>query len=256
MSLILNADDYGKNESVNRAIRECFKAGSIDRTTLMVNMPCAGDAARAAKEEGFADRVGLHLNLTEGMPLTEPIKSNPLFCDEQGRFHAQFRQKTVNRLYMDRLSLDQIYTELSAQLNRYAELGLSLFHIDSHHHIHTDYPIYRVVRKLAGSYCFSSIRLSRNLYHGGNRLNRIYKSMYNRSLKGLCSFTTDLFGSYLDLYHYGTVEENRVLLRENRIEIMLHPMYDAEGTLMDTDTPMSEVTAYLQKIGNTLSPEQ
>ncbi len=248
MSLILNADDYGKSETVNRAIAECFQKNLINRTTLMVNMPEAEAAVEIAKQEGFADRIGIHLNLTEGMPLTEAIRHNPLFCDPEGHFHAGFRQKTRNRLYMDRASLEQIYAELKAQLNRYAAFELPLFHADSHHHIHTDYPIYRMLQKLAPEYHFSSIRLSRNLYHGGNPANRVYKSWFNRSLRGICDTTTDLFGSYADLVCYGNPDENRALCSREQVEIMMHPMYDKNGVLVDTDTSFDEISAYLANI--------
>lgn len=246
MGLILNADDYGKSKEVNRAIRECFQKGCIDRTTLMVNMPDAAEAVEDARREGFADRIGIHLNLTEGMPLTEEIRSNPLFCDTEGKFHAAFRQRTVNRLYMDKTSLKQVYAELNAQIRQYAAFDLTLFHIDSHHHIHTDFPIYSVLKKLAQEYRFSSVRLSRNLYHGGSSVNRLYKAWYNRSVGRICETTTDLFGSFLDLRHYGPEENNMGLCRDRQVEIMLHPMYDENGTLMDTDTPMEEVFAYIK----------
>ncbi len=248
MGLILNADDYGKSKEVNRAIRECFQKGCINRTTLMVNMPDAKEAVNDAKQDGFADRIGIHLNLTEGMPLTEEIRSNPLFCDAQGRFHAGFRRKMINRLHMDKTSLKQVYAELNAQIKQYADWDLKLFHIDSHHHIHTDLPIYSVIRKLAGEYRFSSVRLSRNLYHGGNPVNGLYKAWYNRSVAGICDATTDLFGSFSDLIHYGTKADNVALCRSRQTEIMLHPMYDANGTLMDTDTPMEEVSAYINEL--------
>ena len=250
MGLIRNADDFGKNESVNRAIQTCFQKGYIDRTTLMVNMPDAAQAVEIAKKEGFFDRVGIHLNLTEGMPLTQPIRSNPLLCDATGRFHAAFRQTTKYRLYMDQLSEEQIFTELDAQLQQYANWGFPLFHVDSHHHVHTDVPVYGVLKKLSRKYRFSSVRLSRNLYRGGNPLTRIYKGFYNRSVARLCDTTTDLFGSFEDLTGYGTWEQNRILCEKKQIEIMLHPMYDAQDRLVDTQRPMDEVQDYLNRVRN------
>ena len=79
MGIVRNADDFGKSTEINNAILTCFKDGLIDRTTIMVNMPGADEAAELAREEGFFDKVGLHLNLTEGEPLTDEIKQNPLF---------------------------------------------------------------------------------------------------------------------------------------------------------------------------------
>lgn len=69
MALVVNGDDFGMDEGVNRAITQAFEEGRIDRTTLMANMPGAQDAMKIAKERGFIDRVGIHINLTSGVPL-------------------------------------------------------------------------------------------------------------------------------------------------------------------------------------------
>lgn len=240
MGIIRNADDYGKSEDVNRAIATCFREGYIDRTTLMVNMPYADAAVNEAIKEGFFDKVGIHLNLTEGMPLTEGIRQNPLFCGADGRFHALFCQSTKYRLYMDNLSVEQIYQELSAQLKKYADYGLTLFHVDSHHHVHTNLPVFLALKSLAREYDFSSVRLSRNLYHGGNAAMKLYKGIYNARVKKLCGSVTDYFGSYNDFDTYDNDDGLSKLIRNNSVEIMLHPMY-IDGRLMDTDTPMVDV---------------
>ena len=236
MAVIVNADDFGKSEEVNKAISEAFHRKFIARTTLMVNMPYADDAIKMALQQGFADQVGIHLNLTEGRPLTEDIKSNPLFCDKDGNFHAFFHTTVKHRLYMDRYALGQIYKELKTQLEKYNQYGLKLWHIDSHHHVHTDYPVYCVLKRLSQEYSFSSIRISRNLYFGGNALMRLYKKIYNDSIKKLCRETTDLFGSYQDYETY--VKAGGGVPQQSTLEIMVHPMYREDGTLVDTDIPM------------------
>lgn len=237
MSMIINADDFGKSEEVNRAIVEAFEKRLINRTTLMVNMPYADDAVKLAEKNGFADRVGLHLNLTEGEPLTDGIRTNPLFCDKNGCFHAQFHMTIKHRLYMNRETTNQVYDELKAQLQKYQDYNLCLWHIDSHHHVHTDYSIYRAVKKLSKEFSFSSVRISRNLYFGGSLLMKIYKWNYNHAVKKICRETADLFGSYQDLKN--VLEEHPNQLRvKSRMEIMVHPMYDANGVLVDTDIPM------------------
>ena len=273
MTFIVNADDFGKNESVNDAIAKCFAKGLIQRTTIMVNMPAADEAAAIAREQGFADQVGIHLNLTEGRPLTSDICSNPLLCDEKGNFHAGFQQTTKYRLYMDELTIAQIRKELDAQLEKYRTYGFALWHVDSHHHVHTNYPVLRALKPLAKKYGFSSVRLSRNLFRGGNPLMRLYKILYNRSIRKLCRTTTDYFGSYKDFAAYfsldlppaGThirsaeagvrpaekereaapkivADHNAIknFFSKYRLEIMVHPMYDANGVLVDTDIPMEK----------------
>lgn len=250
MTFIVNADDFGKSESVNRAITECFAKGMIQRTTIMVNMPAADEAAVLAKEQGFVDKVGIHLNLTEGRPLTSDICNNPLLCDEKGNFHAGFQQTVKYRLYMDELTIAQIRKELEAQIEKYLTYGFTLLHIDSHHHVHTNLPVLRALKPLAEKYEFSSIRLSRNLFRGGNPLMRLYKALYNRTLRKLCRITTDYFGSYKDfaayfsiaLPHMETAEHNVIknFLMKHQLEIMVHPMYDVQGVLVDTDIPLEK----------------
>ncbi len=248
MALIRNADDFGKSEEVNQAIRECFRKGWIDRTTLMVNMDAAEDAVRIAKEDGFAHRVGIHFNITSGMPLSQPIRSNPLLCDPEGRFHAAFRQTTKYRLYMDELSKEQIYTELSAQLKQYADWGLTLMHADSHHHVHTDYPVFCALRELAKKNRFSSVRISRNLFKKGSLPMRIYKCWYNSAVKKLCDHTSDYFGSVSDLMEYDDPDGLRALCKAKEIELMMHPLYDENGILLDSETPMEEAAARIDQL--------
>ena len=83
MGLIVNADDFGRSESVNRAICEAFEKGRVNSTTLMANMPAAKEAYELAKKGGFADKVGIHLNITEGMPMS--VMTN-------GKSHSLLRQ--------------------------------------------------------------------------------------------------------------------------------------------------------------------
>ncbi|MDO4189191.1 MAG: ChbG/HpnK family deacetylase [Lachnospiraceae bacterium] len=250
MALIVNADDFGKSQEVNKAIEECFNRGFINRTTIMVNMPYAEEAYEIAEKNGFVDKVGIHLNLTEGVPLTDNIKQNRDFCDENGKFNATFYRSTKKRLYMDGQSVEDITEELKEQLDKYAELGFSLNHIDSHHHVHTNYPVFKALKRLSKGYHFSSIRLSRNLYKGGSKLNRLYKYFFNKSIKKICDSTTDYFGSFKDAVDFFATEYNEEstsnasekcanFYTENDLEIMVHPMYK-DGILVDTDIPFEK----------------
>lgn len=246
MGIIVNADDFGKTKEVNRAISECFAKGYINRTTIMVNMPYAEEARRISEENGFSDRVGIHLNLTEGVPMTEGIMKNPLFCDDEGKFNARFYSSTKLRLHMDKESVNDIYCELRAQLKKYVELGYTLNHIDSHHHVHTNYPVLKALKKLSREYNFSSIRLSRNLYFGGGFLQKVYKDLYNLMVKKICDTTTDFFGSFEDALSYfneiNKTDKNKSkeFVAKHSIEVMVHPMYSDDGVLVDTEVPFEE----------------
>ena len=95
--MIINADDFGYSKSVNKAITDCFKQNLINRTTIMVNMPYTEEAVLLAKENGFSDCVGLHINLTEGKALSEECAKSEL-CDENGYFKGTFHIPFKSRL--------------------------------------------------------------------------------------------------------------------------------------------------------------
>lgn len=256
MSLIVNADDFGKSKEVNMAIAECFRKGYINRTTIMVNMPFAEEAYELAENNGFVSKVGLHINLTEGLPLTDNIRCNSDFCDRSGLFNAAFYKSTKKRLHMDEESVRDITDEIRAQLEKYKAFGFTLNHIDSHHHVHTNYPVYKALKRLSKEFDYSSIRLSRNLYTGGSLLNRVYKHFINRSIKKICGETTDYFGSFRDAVEYfaseadekiaeSTTEKFSQFCASNNLEIMVHPMYSKDDTLVDTDIPFErEIQLY------------
>lgn len=242
MPLTVNADDFGLNSDVNKAICSAFAKGLIHRTTLMVNMPFAKEAMDMARENGFADKVGIHLNLTAGRPLTKNMALNREMCDKDGLFTADFHRNTLKRFVLSKTTRRDITEELDAQIARYGELGGSLYHVDSHHHVHTDLSVLSALRPLIQKYGIRSIRLGRNLYHGGNILMRAYKMYLNRRLSRVNTRKSDLFGSVSDFEAYRPSPE---IVKEKEIEIMVHPMFDDKGVLIDTDYPMSDMNKRL-----------
>lgn len=239
---VINADDFGKNESINKAIAECFAKGFINNTTLMVNMDVAPMAVDLANKEGFADKVGIHFNLTSGYPLTDGIKHSRLFCDEDGKFNAAFYYNTLKRLVISREETNLVYAEAKAQVERYLDFGLSEKHLDSHHHVHTNLSIWRPLNRVLKEYNFHTVRLGRNMYEKASIYNDIYKKFLNSSINRNGYGFADLFGSFEDLKEY-----YNHINKDIKIEIMTHPMYSESGELMDTETPMSELVDYINK---------
>lgn len=64
MKISVNVDDFGISEAVSRTIVNFIRQDYCDTTTVMVNMPKFKETFYLAEENGIADRVGLHLNLT------------------------------------------------------------------------------------------------------------------------------------------------------------------------------------------------
>lgn len=219
------------NDAVNAAICEAFDLGLIDRTTLMVNMPKAEEGVKLAKEAGFIDKVGLHLNLTSGKPLTDRLAKDNIMCNSAGEFTADFARNLKTRFFLPRHTLDAVEGEIRAQLDRYGELGGVLWHIDSHHHVHTDPSIWKILKKVIRDYPVKSIRLGRNMFATPSIPNRIFKLFLNASIRRRCEVKPDLFGSRADFDAYAVRKRER--LRKSNVEVMVHPVYDASQVLSD-----------------------
>lgn len=136
MQLIINADDFGINKSVNKAIVEAFKNGWVTNTTIMVNMSDTEEAVILSKDNNFFDKVGLHLNITEGFPLTNEILKYPTFC-KNAQLSGSFRNNYIKQFLLTSKEEDALSKEIEAQILRYINLGFKLMHIDSHCHAHT-----------------------------------------------------------------------------------------------------------------------
>ena len=125
--LIVNADDFGCNSEVNRAIALSFKpfssdgGGYINQTTLMVNRSKSDEAVAIARDNGFDDKVGLHLDLDnifgESVSLYELIR-------------------TLRYTILNGKQLSKISDSIRQQMDKYLNYNLPLMHIDGHHHIH------------------------------------------------------------------------------------------------------------------------
>ena len=235
--MIINADDFGYSESVNKAISDCFEKGLINRTTIMVNMPYTEDAADIAKENGFFDKVGLHINLTEGKALSDTCSVSPL-CDENGYFIGKFHIPFKSRLYLPRSIKCAIYAEVEAQINKYIEMGFTLMHADSHNYTHSYFSVYSEVSKLLKKYNFKSTRISRNISSQGfSPLFKIYKDVFNnliahlKAADGSIIRTEKYFGSVQDFNGC----QNKDIVK-NSLELMTHPDY-INGVLTDNTLP-------------------
>ena len=219
--IIVNADDFGLSESCSKAIAEAISKNLVSSTTAMANGEYISQAYKLAVDNGFVDKVGIHVVLTEGVPLTEGIKGDPFFC-EGGVFHGK-----INRLKIPgKTQFAHLREEVSAQIEKLRDLGFSLTHADSHHHIHTDVFFIRTIEQVLKKYGINKIRLHRNFGHI-RFYKKIVKDLFNKRLMSDGFISTEKMGSMEDLENYpGTI-------KDYLCEIMVHPDYDREGLLID-----------------------
>lgn len=152
--LIVNADDFGISEGVNRAILEAHQRGILTSTTAMANMPSFEHAAQLALEHPTLG-VGVHLNLTTGNPLL-PRAQVPTLVGDEGRLLPM--SQVVRGLTFGRLDHRQMEMELSAQVEKMMEAGLRITHLDSHHHLHVHPVLQPIAVRIALRYGIWAIR--------------------------------------------------------------------------------------------------
>lgn len=218
MKLIINADDFGVSKSVNKAIVQSFQEDLISSSTIMTNMPSFDEACELINKHNLHGKIGIHLNLTAGYPVTEKISRHKKFCDDNGRFNSQ-RNKYF---WLNKEERQAVYEEFQGQLNRLFDKNIIPTHIDSHHHYHTEWAIVKQVLRVAQNNNIKSIRLTRNCGKGISKIKRIYKNIYNYNLTSRGFSEIQYFGSAADIM---TISRPELY----NIEVMVHPGYSSEG---------------------------
>jgi hopanoid biosynthesis associated protein HpnK len=155
--IIINADDFGLCEGVNQAVAQAYSDGILTSATIMTNMPAADEAVKIAKEMPTLG-VGVHLNLTEGPPMSEEGCVERLI-DADGQFACSPFTLSLVSLAGHKIR-ESIRAELAAQIQWAIDHGLKPTHLDSHEHIHAFPALFSIVYQLAGRFGIRAVRWS------------------------------------------------------------------------------------------------
>ena len=133
-AIVFNADDLGYSTWRDAGIFHAFQQGIVTSASLLVNGASAASAAQHAMSIGLD--IGIHLNLTEGVPLTPPhLLSHLLDSDQKLRYKTSFWK---NCMTADPEFYQQVILETTAQIQKFKTLtnGISATHVDGHQHVH------------------------------------------------------------------------------------------------------------------------
>jgi hopanoid biosynthesis associated protein HpnK len=152
--LIVNADDFGLSEAVNRAVIEAHEHGIVTSTSIMAGGSAFEHAVALAARCPTLD-VGVHLTLTEQRPVAESV---PSLVGADGRF-APHATDFAKRWLRGTIALADVRTELDAQIRRVRAHGVRPTHLDGHQHVHVLPGIARVVAELAREHGIGAVRV-------------------------------------------------------------------------------------------------
>ena len=130
--LIINADDFGLTEGVNRAILELNFADVLPSATLMATGPTFRDAVHAAFRQTSLG-VGCHVVLLDGRSELHPAEL-PTLAPE-GRLRTSLTTFMVD-LFGGRIASREIEHEAIAQIRQVQSAGITVTHLDTHKHTH------------------------------------------------------------------------------------------------------------------------
>jgi predicted glycoside hydrolase/deacetylase ChbG (UPF0249 family) len=119
--LIVNADDFGQSEGVNRGVIEAHERGVVTSASLMVRWPAAAAAARYCRDRADFS-LGIHLDLGE-------------WAYREGEWVALYEVVSLS-------DGAAVADEIARQLEEFRRLtGCEPTHIDSHQHVHLNEPV-------------------------------------------------------------------------------------------------------------------
>ncbi len=136
--IILNADDFGASKEINAGIKKAILKGRVTSVSVMVTRPYFTDAVHFLKKHPKVS-IGLHFDLTEGKQYKGVLSLFALSL-------------------FDKYFSHYIHRELSNQYSKLKKTGLPISHIDSHEHIHSYPPIFKIVHNFAQRHKIQRVR--------------------------------------------------------------------------------------------------
>ena len=257
-NLIVNADDLGWTEGVNRGIAEAHRQGLVTSTSLLAN-GSAFESALCVTRSNPALGVGVHLNLSDGLPTALPHEV-PDLLNESGCFEAG-PESLLLRIASRSLRLEEVEREWDAQITKVRCSGIQPSHLDGHKHVQMLPGLFEIALRLAKKHGIRAIRVAHEESRlrsalssaGGRHTSVVLKQgVQARGLKLLARdaremadraglVTTDYF---CGIAQTGVLTRDGVAhllenLPEGTTELMCHPGY-ADDALRHTATRLQE----------------
>ena len=156
-NLIVNADDLGWTDGVNRGILDAFRRGIVTSTSLLANGAAFDEAVKAVKSAPRLG-IGVHLNLSDGAPVADAETVTTLLNDD-GMFAGGPEHLLMKRARRG-LILDEVEEEWDAQIQKVRDADIRPTHLDGHKHVHMLPGLFEIALRLAKKHSIEAIRVS------------------------------------------------------------------------------------------------
>jgi len=226
---VVNADEFGASRSRNEAILRAFEKGLISSATIVANIPAFEEACQLVRQHNLERRIGLHLNLTEGEPLTDDIADCPRFCDAGGCGHPHRQVLSVSRKGALALEAEIVSQIIACERENHTHaFGFAPPHTQR-------MGVAPSVIRMAKRHGINAIPLRRNcgtVREGASAAHRMlapaYRHVRNTYLRFHGLARTEYFGNARDTAHI-------LQTTTADVEVMVHPRLADYGRLVDLD---------------------
>ena len=232
MKIIVSADDFGRQHSMNLAINTAMTKGMVFSTALIMGSEYTQEAVDLAFQGGYIQNVHCHLNLAacrsvgnHFVPLNEDFKKS--VCCDDGEFGKASRYSSLRNCKYS----DLVYGELESQYLAFREITRGKAndqHVDFHLYMNMRPAVAMAYSRLIKNYQIQSARFfgehQRDEKEG--RKSRIIRStiMSINSHSRACIAKSCKFEYFLEYYDK--------LKQEEIMELYCHPDY-VDGILLD-----------------------
>ena len=165
--LIVNADDFGRSESINLAVLRAHREGILTTASLMVNEPAADQAIELARAHPKLG-VGLHLTLVCGAAALPPERI-PHLAGARGQF-SDHPAAAGCRYFFSAACKAELQAEIEAQVAKFHATGLPLDHLNGHLHLHLHPVVFGILMNNAARWGIRAMRLTRDPFFLNARL--------------------------------------------------------------------------------------
>lgn len=155
--LVVNADDFGRSDSINDAVVRAHREGLLTTASLMVNEPACARAVEIARKNPRLG-VGLHLTLLCGRSALPPEKV-PGLVNGRAEFTTNPVLAGFRYFFLPGLR-EQLRREIFAQFEKFRATGLKLDHLNGHLHVHLHPAVLRILAAHARPLGITGMRLT------------------------------------------------------------------------------------------------
>ena len=234
-SLIINADDWGRDVQTTDRTLECFQHG-LSSASGMVFMEDSGRAARIATEQGLD--IGLHLNLST--PFSASGVSSALETHHKKVCEYMCAHRLARLLYHPGLANSFEYV-VTRQYEEFSRLyGRKPHRIDGHHHMHLSANVL-----LPGLLPSGTIVRRHFSYEPGEKMLRNFAfRLYSRAVLAGRYRVTDFFFSLPPLKRNARLHRIFSLAQRAIVELETHPINPEEYRFLTGGDLLRWITDY------------